>query len=225
MARKLQLWVLLLCMVVATTCTGMQERPIRFVTLAFGASDATGVGAVPLSDGYVYLIQMEVERHMPGVFLMNLGVPGAGITVVTEQARLAQQSGMRADLVTLWTGANDLINGDEPQQFQQCLRALVKLLRTDLSDLVVVANLPDLTQLPRFRARPSTSVTPERIARFNQVIAEEASGAGALLVDLFANPVRDELVFDGDGFHPNNAGHREIAAQFLRVLLPRLARG
>ncbi len=44
----------------------------------------------------------------------------------------------------------------------------------------------------------------------------------AQLVDLFASPVREDLVFDLDGFHPNDAGHREIAAQFLRVILPAL---
>jgi lysophospholipase L1-like esterase len=41
-------------------------------------------------------------------------------------------------------------------------------------------------------------------------------------VDLFAQPVREELIFDVDGFHPNDTGHREIAKLFLNVILPTL---
>ena len=213
--------ILLLCVSLAS-CAGTRERPIEFVYLALGASDATGVGAVPLTEGYVYLIDRELERRMPGVFLINLGVPGARIDLIKEQVRLAEQLGTKANLVTLWTGGNDLVNGDDPKRFQDDLRAMLGLIEDNISSRIVVANLPDMTMLPRFRSSPSPSVTPERVAAFNRAIAEEAKRVDAQLVDLFASPVREDLVFDVDGFHPNNAGHREIAAQFLRVILPAL---
>jgi lysophospholipase L1-like esterase len=38
------------------------------------------------------------------------------------------------------------------------------------------------------------------------------------VVNLFAQPVREDLVFDLDGFHPNDAGHREIARLFLEEI-------
>lgn len=225
MARMLRLGILLLCGWVGPACTGTQERGIEFVYLALGASDATGVGAVPLSEGYVYLIQRDLDRRLPRVLLLNLGVPGARTAVIMEQARLARQGGIAADLVTLWTGANDLISGEDPQRFRHELRALVSLVKEDLSDTVVMATLPDLTQLPRFRERPSPSVTHERLVLFNRVIAQEAGRAEARLVDLFASPMREELVFGPDGFHPNNAGHREIARLFLHAILPGLRLG
>jgi acyl-CoA thioesterase-1 len=87
-----------------------------------------------------------------------------------------------------------------------------------------VANLPDLTQVPRFRTSPSPTVTAARIDAFNRAIAEEIRSAGASLVDLHASAIRDDLVFDADGFHPTNAGHQEIALQFLRLILPRVHR-
>ena len=93
-----------------------------------------------------------------------------------------------------------------------------------ISRTIVVANLPDLTMLPRFRTSPNPSVTPARIEAFNRAIAEETRSAGGALVDLHASPVRDDLVFDVDGFHPNNAGHREISRQFLQVILPKVHR-
>jgi lysophospholipase L1-like esterase len=51
---------------------------------------------------------------------------------------------------------------------------------------------------------------------------EEAKRVDAKLIDFFAIPVQDDLVFDVDGFHPNNAGHQAIAREFLRVILPTL---
>jgi acyl-CoA thioesterase I len=209
------------CCLCLVACGGTKEKSIEFIYVALGASDATGVGAVPLTEGYVYLIARELDRQLPGVFLVNLGVPGARIDLIKEQVRVAKQLGTKADLVTLWTGANDLVNGDDPKQFQERLRALLGMVKEDISRSIVVANLSDLTQLPRFRTSPSASVTPARIEAFNRVIAEETRAAGGSLVELQASPVRDDLVFDVDGFHPNNAGHRELARQFLQVVLPK----
>jgi len=210
------------CGLLLSACGGTKEKPIEFIYLALGASDATGVGALPLTEGYVYLIARELDQRIHGVFLVNLGVPGARIDLIKEQVRLAKQLGTKADLVTLWTGANDLVNGDDPKQFQDHLRTLLGIVKKDISRTIVVANLPDLTMLPRFRTSPSASVTQARIGAFNRIIEEETRTAGGALVDLHASPIRDDLVFDVDGFHPNNAGHREIARQFLQVILPKV---
>jgi lysophospholipase L1-like esterase len=51
-------------------------------------------------------------------------------------------------------------------------------------------------------------------------MATEARAIDAPMVDLFAQPVRQDLVFDVDGFHPNDACHREIARLFLEKILP-----
>jgi lysophospholipase L1-like esterase len=212
------------CCLFIAGCGGPKEKSIEFIYLALGASDATGVGALPLTEGYVYLITRELDRQIPGVFLVNLGVPGARIDLIKEQVRVAERLGTKADLVTLWTGANDVVNGDDPKQFQERLHALLRMVKETISRTIVVANLPDLTQLPRFLTSPSPTVTTARIDAFNHAIAEETRSAGGALVDLHANPVRDDLVFDVDGFHPNNAGHREIARQFLQVALPKAHR-
>jgi lysophospholipase L1-like esterase len=199
-----------------------KEKKISFVYMALGASDATGVGAIPLTEGYVYLIKAELDKRIPGVALVNLGVPGARIDLIKEQVRVAAQTGVKANLVTLWTGANDLVHGDDPRVFQQDLHFLLTTLKDKISTAIAVANLPDMTQLPRFRREPSRNVTIERIRAFNQAIEQESRAANARLVNLFAEPVEDDLVFDLDGFHPNNAGHRRIAQLFLAVILPML---
>ena len=215
--------ILLVCMSVLACATVRKDTKIEFVYLALGASDATGVGALPLTEGYVFLIKRELDRRVPGVALVNLGVPGARVDLIKEQVRIATQIKTKANLVTLWTGANDLVHGDDPKTFQEDLRFILQNVRKSISKTVVVANLPNLTQLPRFRSNPSPVVTIERVQAFNRAIEQEIRSADAALVNLFAEPVRDDLVFDLDGFHPNDAGHREIARLFLQVILPKLA--
>ena len=218
----LMILILVGCVSVLACATPRKARKIEFVYLALGASDATGVGALPLTDGYVFLIKRELDKRIPGVALVNLGVPAARVDLIKEQVRIATQINAKAHLVTLWTGANDLVHGDDPKTFQEDLRFILQNVRKSIAKTIVVANLPDLTQLPRFRTNPSPVITIGRVQAFNRAIEQEARAADATLVNLFAEPVRDDLVFDLDGFHPNNAGHREIARLFLQVIVPKL---
>jgi len=209
-------------LLVSSCGSGPREKKIEFVYLAFGASDATGVGATPLTEGYVFLIKQELDRRVPGVFLINLGIPGARIDLIKEQVRVAKQLGTKANLVTIWTGANDVVHGDDPKTFRQDLRFILQTLREHVSQNIVIGNLPDLTRLPRFQREPNPRITVATIRAYNEAIEQEAREGKASLVDLFAQPVREEMVFDLDGFHPNDAGHREIARLFLQVIVPKL---
>ena len=210
--------IMVSCFTILACAKAPRDKKIEFVYLALGASDATGVGSLPLTEGYVFLIKRELDQRVPGVALINLGVPGARIHLIKEQVRIALQVGTKANLVTLWTGANDLVHGDDPKTFQEDLRFILQNMRKTVSKTIVVANLPDLTQLPRFRSNPSPAVTIERVRAFNRAIEQEANDVDAPVVNLFAQPVREDLVFDLDGFHPNDAGHREIARLFLEVI-------
>ncbi|HJT22427.1 MAG TPA: SGNH/GDSL hydrolase family protein [Nitrospira sp.] len=223
MRFRAPLLVLLLCLLPSTAFHGPEEK-IAFVYLALGASDAAGVGATPQTEGYVYLIERELERRLPNVILMNLGVPGAGVALIEEEARVADQQRTQADLVTLWAGANDLIQGADVRRFQEEFRIILVVLRR-ISKIIAVANLPDLTMLPHFRANPNPDVTADRVAAFNRAIELETLAAKATLVNLFAVPLRAEWIFGGDGLHPDNDGHRIIADEFLRALGPALDHG
>jgi lysophospholipase L1-like esterase len=210
--------IMVSCFTVLACAKVPRDKKIEFVYLALGASDAAGVGALPLTEGYVYLIKRDLDQRVPGVALINLGVPGARVDLIKEQVRIVLQVGTKANLVTLWTGANDLVHGDDPKTFQEDLRFILQNMRKTVSKTIVVANLPDLTQLPRFRNNPSPTVTIERVRAFNRAIELEAKDVDAPVVNLFAQPVREDLVFDLDGFHPNDAGHREIARLFLEEI-------
>jgi lysophospholipase L1-like esterase len=204
-------------------CAGARpEQPDRLIYLAIGASDAAGVGAEPLTNGYVFQIADELDERIDEVFLAPLAIPGAGTAQLDAALAQLLATGVEPGLVTVWTGANDLIRGEDADDFEGELEDMFERLRERTDGVIVAANIPDLTQLPRFRDDPSEDVTRERIEAFNEAIAEQAADHDALVVDLYAQPVEDDLVSDEDGFHPNNEGHRRIAEEFLEVILPAL---
>ena len=186
---------------------------------AFGASDAFGIGAQPVSRGYVYRVRDGLDTRLKAVNLINLGIPGAEVDRIAESARVFLQARARPDIVTLWTGANDIIGGRLVADFEPDLGNLLARLRADTEALAAMANIPDLTKLPRFRTRPEPTVTPDRVRTFNEAIARQAARYRVPLVDLFAQPIEADLVSDVDGFHPSNAGHARIAQHFLDTLL------
>ena len=207
----------------ACACAGAApEPPDRIIYLAIGASDAAGIGARPLTRGYVFRIADELERRVDRVFLAPLAIPGAGTEQLDAALELFLETGIKPNLVTVWTGANDVISGEGADDFVDDLEELFERLRERTDGAIVAANIPDLTQLPRFRDDPDEDVTRERIEAFNEALAEQADDHDVLLVDLSAEPVEDNLVSDEDGFHPNDEGHRRIADEFLEVILPAL---
>jgi acyl-CoA thioesterase I len=220
-------WVSLFAVAISgaglAACAGARpEPPERIVYVAVGASDAAGVGADPITRGYVFRIADELDQRVDEAFLGNIGVPGASTEQLDAALELFLRSEVRPDLATVWTGANDVIRGEDADDFADELEAIFERLRDRTDGVIVAANIPDLTQLPRFRDDPDEDVTRERIEEFNEAIADQAEDHDVLLVDLYDEPVEDDLVSDRDGFHPNNEGHREIAEHFLAVILPAL---
>jgi acyl-CoA thioesterase I len=201
---------------------GSPEPPDRVVYLAIGASDAAGVGAEPITDGYVFRIAEELDERVDEVSLTPLAIPGANTEQLDAALELLLETGIEPDLVTLWTGPNDVIRGEDADDFEGELEDMFERLRERTDGVIVAANIPDLTELPRFREDPDDDVTRERIEEFNDAIAEQADDYDVLVVDLYAEPVEDDLVSDEDGFHPNDEGHRRIADEFLDVILPAL---
>lgn len=189
---------------------------------ALGASDVTGVGATPITNGYVYRIEDSVAQESgKGVDLENLGIPGAHIAQIKNVEVEILKRSAQPDLITLSTGANDLIAGDAVSSFEAELGDVLSELRAiSPSAVVAISNLPDLTKLPRFQEKPDRDVTESRVRAYNAAIARQAASANALLVDLYSEPLEDSFVSDVDGFHPSDAGHQAIANAFMAVLRP-----
>jgi acyl-CoA thioesterase-1 len=190
--------------------------------MAIGASDAIGVGATPLTNGYVFKIDEALDDRDTDVHLLDLGIPSANLNTIADAAQLTLRLGAEPDLATVWVGANDIIHGVDPAVFEQQLDHLLHDLN-ETNAFIAIADIPDLTQLPRFREDPSPSVTSGRIDAFNDAIHEQATEHHAVLVRLSDEQVEDRFVSDIDGFHPNDLGHARIAELFLDAIEPSLA--
>jgi acyl-CoA thioesterase I len=189
---------------------------------ALGGSDAVGIGATPPTEGYVFRIQDELEEKVAEVPFVNLGLPGADVAAIENALDTFLATGRDPDLVTLWTGPNDVIRGDDPEDFESDLGDILAQLHDETDAVIVMANVPELTELPRFEEEPDPDVTKDRIEAFNQAIERQAGEFDASVVDLHEEGMEDDLVSDADGFHANNEGHRQISERFLEVISPKL---
>lgn len=96
----------------------MVERSERIAYLAIGASDAAGVGANPITRSYVFRIADELDARVDEVFLAPLALPGATAGQIDRALELFLESGIESNLVTVWTGPNDVIPGEDVDDFE-----------------------------------------------------------------------------------------------------------
>jgi lysophospholipase L1-like esterase len=196
---------------------GSDENEIRYV--AMGARDATGIGANPPSDGYVFKIEDGLEASTgKNVSLINLGIPGATADII-EEVELPIAKNSKPDLVTIFMGGNDINDGVSAESFANEVRSVVESMVNDTDAIVVIVNLPDVSKLPRFVESPDTDVTTAKVAAYNQVISDIAVEFNIPVVDLSSEPIEDYLI-SSDGFHPNNQGYQKIADKFLEIIIP-----
>lgn len=191
---------------------------IKYVSI--GASDATGVGASPLTNGYVYRIEDALDEQCADSELINVGIPGVDADTI-EDVEVPAAIALDPELITVWTGSNDLIGGRSVESFESDLMEILTKLRSDTDAQIFVANLPNLPELPKYESSPDADVTTERVDAFNAAISRQTAAIEATLVDLNAIELTDVLVSD-DGFHPSDTGHQGIATLFLQEILPQL---
>jgi lysophospholipase L1-like esterase len=191
----------------------------RLVYVALGASDAVGIGAFPLDNGYVYRVRDGLKVRADTVELYNLGVSGKRISYI-ESTELPAALMFEPNVVTIWAGPNDIIHGTSVEDFEASLTCVLSQLRQSTSAVIVIANVPDMTQVPRFLIDPDADVTLQRIAAYNDAIEQQAAVYSVPIIDLFGGGYATDWDYVSiDGFHPSNEGHAKIAELFLDVIL------
>jgi acyl-CoA thioesterase I len=209
------------------------------VYAAIGASETYGIGA---GDRYREAWPQVFYHDVlpPSAVLYNFGIPGA-TTAQALRDEVPAALAVHATVVTVWLNVNDLIQGVAPPVYGGQLRQLVQALRRGRQARVLVANTPDLGQLPAYKAclpnAPATGpdcLIPNRLApspdqvaaavnAYNTVIAQVVNEEGATLVDLHTG---DALLaqhpewISSDGFHPNGLGYAAIARVFENAYRP-----
>jgi acyl-CoA thioesterase-1 len=194
--------------------------PVVYVALA--ASDGNGVGAAhPFTQGYVPLL---ITRMPAGSRCLNLSVSGTTLhEALSTELPLALQA--QPSLVTVWLVGNDFSECVSLQNYAADLDTLLGALSRQTRAHVFVADLPDMSQVPRFQhgavdAGPclqgaDTSQVRALAARWDSVIATAVTHYGATLVDLFGwNLAAHPELIASDGFHPSAAGYAQLADFF-----------
>lgn len=204
------------------------EQPAVYA--AVGASETVGVGTrVPARQAWPQVLH---DTAVPESTLVNVGVSGATVRGALR-SQLPRALAEKPDLVTVWLAVNDLVGLVPVDAYERQLQRLVHQLRRGGRAEVLVANVPDLWELPAYRACvpgsgvddvpcvlplvPSEAQVRARVADFNAAIKRVVRAEGARLVDLSREDGLAALT-SSDGFHPSVRGHRKVARAFARTL-------
>jgi lysophospholipase L1-like esterase len=209
------------------------SAPAPVVYAAIGASETYGVGA---TDRYRQAWpQVFTNDVLPkSAVLYNFGIPGA-TTAQALHDEVPAAVAVHPTVVTVWLNVNDLISGVASPAYEAELRQVLHTLRRGGRARVLVANTPDLAQLPAYRAcfpnapaggpsclipdalLPTPQAVAVAVAAYNAAITEAVNFEGATLVDLHLNggeiSQHPEWI-SADGFHPSGQGYAVIAKLF-----------
>ena len=173
------------------------------VFVALGDSLAQGVGASSISNSYVQLVADRLHREVPqGFRILNLSRSGARLGDVLETQLPALTTITNSVIGGICTvGSNDLIRSGKLRQTRRRFSSVLESLPTE----IVMATIPD--------AKSMTAKT------MNRHLRREAERLGRPLADVAAALTSWKGLTAGDGFHPNDAGHRLWARAISASLL------
>ena len=207
--------------------------PSSIVYAAIGASETYGIGA---GDRYRQAWPQVFYNDVlpPSAVLYNFGIPGA-TTAQALHDEVPAALVVHPTVVTIWLNVNDLIRGVPAADYAAQLRQVLHTLRAGGHTQVLVANTPDLGQLPAYRSclpngpaggppclipdgfLPTPQAVSGAVDAYNAAISLAVKQEGATLVDLHLNGTQitqhPEWI-SPDGFHPNAQGYAVIAKLF-----------
>lgn len=175
-----------------------------------GLDDPDGRGGY---HGWANRLAERVARAQGGLLYANLGVRGRTTREILEQ-QLEPALAMRPDLVTFFSGTNDVVSSRFDvdrfaRDFHTVQEALVRAGATVLS-----FTLPDLTPVMPMARR----VMP-RVQAMNEALRTVSRNTGAILVDVAAHPVAsDPRLWSEDRLHANSVGHARIAEALAHAI-------
>ena len=227
--KKFIILTIAICMLVPAAARA--ELPWQFDThtryMAMGDSLTAGYGAIPATEGFVYLLyRTGVFDTVPNTLFCNAGVPGATSSDVLAYQVPQAIRDFHPGVITLTVGGNDLVrimDGADPaavlHDFQNNLVQIFMALRSapELQNTkIYVGNLYSIPEIPA-----SETIVPI----FNQVVAGVAANFGVPVADVYSafQGKNGLLLVERHGadplqIHPTNAGYRVMAKAFEDVI-------
>jgi lysophospholipase L1-like esterase len=146
-----------------------------------------------------------------GIVVINAGCLGEKAADALTLSRLDDKMmTYRPDLVLLLEGVNDLNGASTIPRAMQGVLALIREAR-NRGARVMVGTLPP--EIPGDVNAGSSGI----IVPFNRQLVPAATGAGAVVVDLYGDISADvtDWISPFDGLHPTEAGYQEMARVFF----------
>jgi lysophospholipase L1-like esterase len=197
---------------------GRQGAPRIFARyVAIGDSSTEGLDDPDGRGGYHgwanRLAAHLAAAQAPPLLYANLGIRGRSTRRIRDE-QLGPALAMRPDLVTLFSGTNDVV----------ALRFDADTVAHDVEHMqrtligggaaVLGFTLPDLSRFTPL-ARPIAG----RIRSLNHALRRASASSGAILVDFAAHSVgSDPRLWSPDRLHANSDGHARIAAALAGAL-------
>lgn len=178
---------------------------------ALGASETYGIGVVPHTDSYPYLVQRALHARR----FVDVGIPGATLSSGYD-GELSRALTIRPSLVTVLFGTNDILAGYSRGAFLRDLRDLVLTLRQAHAQVLIVG-LPDLSYFPRVRSAHISGVHA-LITSWNSGMRTVARQTGSHFLDLAVYSrilAKHPEYITADGLHPGNKAHARLAQLIL----------
>ena len=179
--------------------------------VAIGDSSTEGLDDPDGQGGYRgwanRLAEMVATTQCSPLLYANLAVRGSSTRRIRDE-QLEQAAALRPDLVTLFSGTNDVVAvrfdaGAVARDVEHMQRRLI-----GSGAMVVGFTLPDLSSVLPL-ARPIAA----RVRALNDALRHASAASGAVLVDFAVHPVgSDPRLWGPDRLHANSAGHARIAA-------------
>jgi lysophospholipase L1-like esterase len=179
---------------------------------ALGDSITLGVGDPAPGGGWRGWAALLAES-LPGGRLVNLAANGARVADV-ERTQLPRALELRPEVASVVVGVNDTLRaGFDVVRIQAALAHVAGSL-TAAGAVVLTMRLPDpgmMLGLPPALARPLA----RRLRVVNEAMDQVAEQFGTVHFDVAADLATcDQRMWSADRLHPNERGHRYIAARF-----------
>ena len=203
-----------------------RDHGTAVVYVALGDSTVSGEGASSPEKNYVSRLYAQLRSVYPKAQLTNLGVSGA-TSADAVRAQLPRAVALRPHLVTLSIGPNDVVQGQDAQQYEQNIESIFQTLSRETRAVVVANLLPDMSLSPRFTVDEKDAVRGQTVL-FNEVLARQGQQYDVEIVDVF-RPSQEEVpghkeLFAGDEYHPSDEGYARWADHMWRGVEARIRR-
>jgi lysophospholipase L1-like esterase len=196
----------------------LTERPRIFARyVAIGDSSTEGLDDPDGEGGYHgwanRLAARVAAAQSSPLLYANLAVRGRSTRRIRDE-QLELAAAMRPDLVTLFTGTNDVL---APRFDADLVARDVEFMQRTLIDggaTVLGFTLPDLSIV-----LPLARLIAGRVRALNDGLRRASATSGAILVDLAQHSVgSDPRLWSDDRLHANSVGHERIAAALAWAL-------